>query len=108
MPEVRGSRGTAPETIPRPSFRVFVLFFAPRDFSLPSLPSFSSLRHVLLLASFASVRARRKLPTRKIPLSSPPSYLLLRRLHSHSVEHDSRVDLRALDNIRSVLSFILT
>lgn len=105
MPEVRGSRGTAPETIP-PSFisRLRSLPRSSRPLSLSRRPLssvffFASSRPSPCLLAFTSVRARRELPARrKIPLSSPPSYLLLRRLHSHPVGRDSRINLRALDN----------
>lgn len=100
MPEVRGSRGTAPETIP-PSFisRLRSLLRSSQLLSpairLSSVSLFLSALHPCLV---------RELPARrKIPLSSPSSYLLLRCLHSHPVERDSWINLRALDNIRSVL-----
>lgn len=98
MPEVHGSRGTAPETIP-PSFISHLRSLLRSSWLLsPVSPIF------FFAPSRPSLCLVRELPARKIPLSSPPPYLLLRRLHSHPVERDSRINLRALDNTRSVLS----
>lgn len=103
MPEVRGSRGTAPETIP-PSF-ISHLRSLLRSSRLPLSP----VSPIFFFApSRPSLCLVRELPARKIPLSSPPPYPLLRRLHSHPVERDSRINLRALDNTRSVLDFVLS